>query len=265
MNSLAATGHRFIGMKFLPGLALSLSMLLLRGLSFYTLAWSCLACGLLWSRQPSRTGGLSWFLAALSALMGNSPGGMMSLAVACILEIILCSDIRERAIPFISLLLLSSAGMLTGLTFVLLGCAVALVLDCRYLRSGLCGLFLLAGVLIHGPPSSVMTGQWSTERLAKQWLRYDWHQPIQVTRCNPKVMIYYPTPPDRQFVLNVSASFSSESASGGWIQQGDTYHFLDTATDSVLLRGHEPFSVVLPGEWRPFSPDRISINVKCEI
>jgi len=252
-------------MRILPGLALSVTMLLLRGFSFYTLAWSCLACGLLWSRQPSRTGGLSWFLAALSALMGNSPGGMMTLTVACILETILSNDIRERAIPFISLLLLSAAGVLTGLTLLLLGCALALVLDCRHLRSAVCGLFILAGILIHGPPSSVMTEQWSVERLVQQWQRYDWHEPIRITRCNPKVMVYYPTPPDRQFVLNVSASFSSANTSGGWIQQGETFHLLDAATDTVLLRGHEPFSVVLPGEWRPFSPDWITINVKREI
>jgi len=265
VRPLTGIRDKSIGRKLLPGLALTVSMLLLRGISFYTLAWSCLGWGLLLNRKPSRTGGLSWFLTALSAFVGSSPTGMMSLAVACVLEITLRSDIRERAIPFASLLLLSAAGELTGLTFMLFGCLLALVFDSRYVRYCLCGVLILAGILINGPPSSVTTEQWSVERLARQWPRYDWHEPVQITRCNPKVAIYYQSSPDRQFVLNVSTSFSSSNTTGGWIHQGETFHLLDAATDTVLLRGHEPFNVVLPGEWRPFSPDGITISVKRDI
>lgn len=186
---------------------------------------------------------------------------MVCLAAACILEINLRDDIRIRGVSFLALLLLAANGSLTGMTSVLLGCAVAMVFDGKRLRSILCATGILAGVIIQGPPSAVRTEDWPVVRFAHRWQSYEWHDTLLVDRSQPRVHVYYPSRSRDTFELNVTSRFSSGSPQGGWIRQGGDYHDLTTGTDTVVLRGYEPFSVVLPGEWRPFSPEEIGIRL----
>lgn len=259
--SLSISRGRYLAIgKLLPGLALSVVIMLLRGPSFFTLAWSTFACSLSCSRRSSMTGGLSWFLAGIAAFIGSSPGGMVCLAAACILEINLRDDIRQRAVPFLALLLVAADGSLTGMTSLLLGCAIAMVFDGKRLRYAICAAWILAGIIIQGPPSAVSTEDWPVVRFARRWQAYDWHDTLLVDRSQPRVNVYCPSRPGGTVKLNVTSHFSSGNPQGGWIQQGSDYHSLVTGTDTVTLKGRESFSVVLPGEWRPFSPDEIGIR-----
>jgi len=153
-------------------------------------------------------------------------------------------------------------GELTGLTFLLLGCGIALVLDRRLLRYLVCGGFILVGILVLGPPTSRSSEQLQAEYIPFRWPAYDWHDTILVTRSHPNLNQYYQTSDGGMISLNVTSSFSSEDGSGGWIQQGDTYYPLTTGVSTISLRGRDPFQVVLSGEWRPFSPDRIGIRIE---
>jgi len=262
VSGFSVAGHGFSYRRLLSGLAISLAMLILRGPSLYTLAWSCLVLGLSCSERSSDAARLPWLLAAFSALMGNGAGGMVCLLSACVLELNLHDDIRRRIVPFVSLMLLAGGGELTGLTFLLLGCGITLVLDRRILRYVACSAFIFAGILILGPPTSRSSEQLQAEYIPLRWPAYDWHDTILVTRSHPNFNQYYQSSDEGMINLHVTSSFSSEDGSGGWIQQGDTYYPLTTGSNRISLRSWDPFQVVLSGEWRPFSPDRIGIRIR---
>lgn len=236
-------------------------MLAMVGISFQTLAWSCFAWFMSLSRRASPTGGLSWFLVALSALQGSSPGGVVCLAVACVLELALRTSLAERAVCLASLILLAAGGNLAGMTLPLLGCAVATAFNSRPARGLLCTAGMIAGLLLQGPPSPAESDRWMEVRLPIRWPRYEWHDTLAVTRSTPRLLVYHTLEEGTLFPLSVMASLGPGCGHEGCIMQGDSLYRIEDGVDTLILRGHEPFFVSLPGEWRPFSPDRIAIRV----
>jgi hypothetical protein len=247
--------------RFIPGIALPFVMLAMTGISFYTLAWSSFAWGISMSRRSSPTGGLSWFLAALSAFMGSSPGGVVCLAVACLLELVLRDSMAERTAPLTSLLLASADGSVSGLTLPLLGCAVALALDNRTARGLLCAAGMASGLLLSGPPSSPASDRLTEFRLPVRCPIYDWHDTLIVTRSMPLLRVDFTSHVGSLYPMRITSSAGPGDRCAGWIRQGDDFHFVADGSDTLLMRGYEPFSVTLTGNWRPFSPGWIELRM----
>ena len=236
----------------LIGLA-SAAVLLLRGISGFTVSWVLLFMGISFVNKQNNITCISIIAAGISLITGDANAGAALILTGSIFGIVGSNSLISRIAFFASFSVILIEGSITGLIPLFVASIPAFLFKCTKWRFIALSGGIVAGLLICGLPVASTYGLLVNNEILSE-NAVIWPNPVSANLNHPVVLLEAENIDNTDMVIEISAGGVRDTSALGVLETGGQTHRIMPGRNLFRLReAASPIVIKLTREWQPFN------------